>query len=130
MVQNLKRWWPSIVMMALIFAFSARPSDDLPDFGLWDTLVKKSGHVLGYGLLALSYWRALFFRRERGWLAWLLTVLYALSDEFHQSFVAGRHASLLDVFLFDNLGALLGMGMFHLIKRKAKAKMSPSQPGW
>ncbi|MGC8856094.1 MAG: VanZ family protein [Anaerolineae bacterium] len=130
MLQSLKKWWPSIVMMALIFAFSARPSEELPDFGCWDTLFKKSGHVLGYGLLALSYWSALSFRRERGGLAWLLTVLYALSDEFHQSFVAGRHASLLDVFLFDNLGALLAIGAFRFFKRKAKAKMSPSQPEW
>jgi len=130
MWQKLKKWWPAIVMMALIFVFSSRPSDDLPDFGLWDLLFKKGGHVLGYGLLALSYWRGLSFRRERAWLAWLLTLLYALSDEFHQSFVAGRHASLLDVFLFDNLGALLAMISFRFFKKKAKARMESSQPRW
>ena len=42
-------------------------------------------------------------------MAWLLTILYALTDEYHQSFVAGRHPSIWDVLVFDNLGALLAL---------------------
>ncbi|MBI1854398.1 MAG: VanZ family protein, partial [Chloroflexi bacterium] len=33
----------------------------------------------------------------------------ALTDEFHQSFVAGRHPSMVDVFLFDGGGAMLAL---------------------
>ena len=72
-------------------------------------LVKKSGHVAGYALLAICNWRGLEWKRDRRWLAWLLAVAYAATDELHQSFVPGRHPSVWDVMVFDNLGALLGL---------------------
>lgn len=65
--------------------------------------------MVGYGLLALSYWHALHFKTEKRWLAWLLTFAYALTDEFHQSFVPGRFASIWDVIIFDNLGGLISL---------------------
>jgi hypothetical protein len=49
----LWRWGAALLMMAAIFGFSSIPSAEMPDFGLLDTLVKKGGHALGYGLLAL-----------------------------------------------------------------------------
>ena len=91
--------------MCVIFVFSAQTASDLPDFRWADRLVKKGGHMLGYAVLGLSYWRAFQFRDRKQWLAWLLTILYAATDELHQSFVPGRHASLWDVLIFDNLGA-------------------------
>lgn len=101
------RWLPALMLMIAIFAFSSRTSNELPNFGGWDYLVKKSAHGIGYGLLALSYLRALPNRNYK--LAWLLAVLYSLTDEFHQSFVPGRRASLIDVFVFDNLGAIIAL---------------------
>jgi VanZ family protein len=94
-------------MMAVIFAFSSRASNELPNFGSWDYLVKKAAHGLGYGLLALAYWRGLGFRHNGHWVAWLMALAYSATDEFHQSFVPGRHPSVTDVLVFDNLGALL-----------------------
>mgnify|MGYP000214777858 CR=1 FL=1 len=35
--------------------------------------------------------------KNKRWLVWVLVILFALSDEFHQSFVAGRHSSIWDV---------------------------------
>jgi VanZ family protein len=104
--------------MAVIFTFSSIPSQELPNFGFWDTLVKKGGHVLGYGLLALCYWSAMKWERKRAWLAFLFAALYALSDEFHQSFVPGRHASWLDALVIDNSGAMLGLLATWLVKKK------------
>ena len=108
-IRIVPRWLPALAVMAVIFLFSAQPSRALPDFGWADRLMKKGGHMAGYGLLALSFWHALGWRSDRGWLAWLLTVLYAVTDEFHQSFVAGRHPSPWDVAVFDNLGALVAL---------------------
>ena len=110
LIRALGRWCPALLMMAVIFAFSSRPSDELPSFYLFDYLVKKSGHMIGYGLLALSYLYA--FNRRDGksfYIAWLLAVLYAFTDEYHQSFVAGRNSSIWDVMLFDNFGAILAL---------------------
>ena len=105
----IRHWGPAVLMMAVIFAFSSRASAELPNFGNWDYYVKKGGHALGYGLLALVYWRGLGLERGKKWFAWGLAICYAITDEIHQSFVPGRHPSLVDVFLFDNLGAILGL---------------------
>ncbi len=99
------RWGPAVLWMAAIFAASATPSMDLPTFGTWDTIVKKGGHFLAYALLAILFRRALGWQERPPAAAWLLAVLYALVDEFHQSFVPGRHPSLVDALGFDAGGA-------------------------
>jgi VanZ family protein len=101
------RWLPAIALMIVIFLFSSRPSNELPNFGAWDYFVKKSAHAAGYGLLALSYLHAL--PKRNYWLAWLLALLYSATDEFHQSFVPGRRPSIADVLVFDNFGALAAL---------------------
>lgn len=103
------RWLPAIIMMGLIFMFSSLPNSRVPYFGQWDVLIKKGGHALGFGMLGLAYAYALPTRLSR-WHRWLLSllmvVLFALSDEFHQSFVEGRNSSLVDV-LIDTTGAVI-----------------------
>ena len=44
-------------------------------------------------------------------MALILTCSYGIIDEFHQSFVPGRYASVLDV-LLNVLGALLGAAIY------------------
>jgi VanZ family protein len=101
-------------MMVVIFAASSFPSADLPRFGWWDVIVKKGGHLLGYGLLALAYLRGLSYGvRITGrhvMLAVCLAGLYGATDEFHQLFVPGRGAMLTDV-LIDTVGAVFGAGV-------------------
>jgi len=96
-------------MMLIIFMFSSRPSTELPNFEDWDYFVKKGAHTLGYGLLALAYWRGLNLEPGKRQLAWGLAICYAITDEIHQIFVPGRHPSLFDILFFDNLGAMLGL---------------------
>lgn len=120
------KWLPALILMLAIFGFSARPLSELPNFSWADAIVKKGGHMIGYGLLAFLYWRALDFRRGRGWLAWLLAVLYAVTDEFHQSFVPGRHPSVWDILLFDNAGALIALWFANLFRnRKRPGSVQP-----
>ena len=95
--------------MMIIFILSSQPSNELPNFDWADTIIKKGGHVIGYAILTLSYWYAFRLQENKRWLAWLLAVLYALTDEFHQSFVPGRHSSIWDVLIFDNLGAMTSL---------------------
>jgi len=96
-------------MMSVIFLFSSQSASHLPDFGGPDSFIKKSGHVIGYAILAFLYWRAMEFGKDKRWIAWLLALLFAMTDEFHQSFVSGRHPTIWDVILFDNLGALISL---------------------
>ncbi len=118
MLTSFKRWIPALIVMAVIFLFSSRPANELPYFDWADQLVKKSGHAVGYGLLAYSYLRALGENKNGYRLAWIFSILYAITDEIHQSFVPGRHPSPIDVMLFDNLGALFALTLAYLQRRK------------
>ncbi len=111
----MARWGPAGLAMVTIFLFSARPSTELPDLGHWDYFVKKGGHLLGYALLALAYWRGLNLEPGKRWFAWGLAICYAITDELHQGFVPGRHPSLFDILFFDNLGAVLGLVLWESI---------------
>jgi len=124
MLKNpLLRWLPSVLIMAVIFWLSSTPAAKLPSFGLLDFIVKKGGHMLGYGLLACAYWFGLRLEKRRWWLALLLAILYAISDEFHQSFVPGRHPSWVDVFGFDAGGALIALSLLQLWLRSRRLRL-------
>jgi len=99
------------MMMLAIFSLSSLPNDLLPYFGHYDLLVKKTAHAIGYAMLAAAYYFALPSRLHplyRGLLSFLMAVLFAMSDEFHQSFVRGRHPALRDVGI-DSFGAALAL---------------------
>ena len=101
-------------MMLVIFAFSSIPSKMMPKFPWDDLIVKKGGHMLGYGLLALSYSYGLRWDKKRLCLAWLLAILFAITDEFHQSFVPGRNPSIVDVGI-DSTGAGLALFILYIL---------------
>jgi len=119
-VQIFLRCLPALFMMLLIFLLSAQPSSQLPNFDWADRLVKKGGHAVGYAILALLYWRAFDFKDEKRWVAWLLALLYAVTDEFHQSFVPGRHPAILDVLIFDNFGALISLWLVNRYRKQKR----------
>lgn len=109
-----RHWVPAFVMMVVIFVASSIPREELPIFGLWDLLVKKGGHMVGYGLLAVAYLHGLT-NGQRASSAQIMSAIllaggYGATDEFHQLFVAGRSATVIDV-LIDTLGAVLGIGI-------------------
>lgn len=102
------RWLPAIAWMGLIFFLSSR--GDLPRAKeAWlELLWKKGAHLIAYAILVLLYERALALPRRGKWLALGLAVLYAISDEYHQSFTPGRTPSVRDV-LIDTAGGLFGL---------------------
>jgi VanZ family protein len=108
---SLLRWLPAFAMMGAIFALSSLTPERIPFFGEYDLLIKKGAHATGYAMLAAAYFFALPSRLSpiyRGVLSFLMAVLFAMSDEFHQSFVRGRHSALRDVGI-DSLGAALAL---------------------
>ena len=131
-----RAWLPVLVWMLVIFtgstnAGSAENSSRFiapvlrwlkPDIseaavGAIILAIRKTALVAEYAILAALLWRALRAHgrgETRAWswrqavLALLLSALYAASDEFHQSFVKSREASVMDVGL-DTAGASLGL---------------------
>ncbi len=126
MLRRLKRhgllyyWLPVLLWMGLIFALSSQPSLPSHPNGLIDFVLKKGSHMAEYGILVFLLWRALSQESRRRSIkkgarastpyasAFVLTLLYALSDEYHQTFVAGRNGRLGDVGV-DALGAMLAL---------------------
>lgn len=107
----IQSWLPPLAWMAVIFIFSAQPT--LPSApGRWDLLLKKGMHLLAYAVLTGLYLRALRGSGCHGararYLSAGLALLYALSDEYHQTFVPGRNGNLTDV-VVDALGIGLVM---------------------
>jgi VanZ family protein len=98
------------VWAAVIFALSATPNLRVAQADDLDFILRKAGHMAAFGILTVLLWRALTLAAVRRAMAWslLLTVSYAASDEFHQSFTAGRHASPVDVGI-DSAGAAIAL---------------------
>ena len=93
-MEPVTRYGPPLAVMALIFALSATP-DLSSGLGAWDMLLRKLAHITIFGVLWLTLARATWWRRPI--LASVIAILYAISDEVHQSFVDGRHGSPVDV---------------------------------
>jgi VanZ family protein len=103
MASEGSEWLPVVVWAGVIFAFSSIPS--LSTYlGIWDLILRKGAHMTEYAILAALLRRA---TGSYGW-AFVLAVAYAASDEFHQTFVRGRHDSPIDAGI-DAIGATIGL---------------------
>jgi len=116
--------------MAFIFYWSSQSA--LPGFSqsFLDLLLKKGAHIAVFAVLALLAYRAA--RHDLAVPTALLTaglvaIGYGALDEFHQLFVAGRNASLLDV-LIDAVGALLALNILHRTRRNLFAPIPAPPP--
>jgi VanZ family protein len=122
----LRAWWPAAVWVCLIafestdFFSSENTSSmlyslwthlfgsvDLHFFVVFHHYLRKTGHVVGYGMLSLLLlrgWRATFGRipallLRATLLAWLGTLSVAALDEWHQSYIPSRTGTVWDVLL-------------------------------
>lgn len=109
-------WLPLVAWMGVIYYLSAQPHLPNPQTGFWGELLSSGAHVAIFGVLAILWVRALGARPRSAWLALGLTMLYALTDEFHQSFVPGRCPDPWDL-VCDGLGALLGLAAWFAWRR-------------
>jgi VanZ family protein len=114
--------------MALIFYLSSIPGEQLGPDTLVVNVIKKLGHMFIFGVLAVLYLYALKGKKilpeTQGafyLLSLFLTSLYAISDEYHQSFTPGRHSSGKDV-LIDIGGALTALVLLHVLNTREKRK--------
>lgn len=138
----IKYWLPLLVCMFMIFGASTslgRPENTsrfIVPFLLWlnpnmtpatidkvHYAIRKLAHFSEYGVLGLLLWRLVNFKLAptayRSWnfaITLLFAALYASSDEFHQSFVPGRHPSVYDV-LLDTCGAGFALAVIWTVRR-------------
>ncbi|MGZ4315282.1 MAG: VanZ family protein [Gaiellaceae bacterium] len=103
MTRLLTVWLPVLIWAAVIFTLSSIPSLST-GLGTWDTILRKGAHLTEYAVLGGLLYRAL----GREPLALAVGIAYAATDELHQYFVRGRHASPVDVAI-DAVGVAAGM---------------------
>jgi VanZ family protein len=108
--------------MALIFALSATP-DLNSGLGAWDLVLRKIAHVTIFALLWLTLARATGWRRPVA--ATVAALLYASSDELHQTFVDGRHGTPVDVAI-----DAIGIGIAALAWALAARRRGRPGPPW
>lgn len=130
----VSNWMPAIAWMVLIFlgstdVLSAEQTSRfivpllrwLDPHISWAAInaihaaIRKLGHVTEYGILAVLLWRALRGGKNLGarlsllfTAVWFACAIFAVSDEFHQSFIPSRTPAIHDV-VIDICGALLGL---------------------
>lgn len=101
------RFGPPLALMGLIFLLSAQPHLST-GLGVWDLILRKAAHMTEYGLLWFLWFRALGYRRPA--VAVIIAVAYAATDELHQTHVAGRHGTPVDV-LIDSAGIAIAIAV-------------------
>jgi VanZ family protein len=105
-------WVPVILWAGIIFSLSSIPN---LNSGLsQDLLLRKLAHITEYFILAILIYRTLLnlfaWKKSRILLSvTMLCVLYAISDEAHQFFVAGRTAAVRDI-VIDCIGIFIFLG--------------------
>jgi VanZ family protein len=119
---RLGLWLPPLLLMGVIFLLSAQPSLN-SGLGLVDHIGRKIVHFGEYGLLCFLWWRPLRTvtnRRRAVLLALVIASAYAATDEFHQTFVEGRHGTPVD-WLIDSAGAALVASRLWRVEERAAA---------
>jgi VanZ family protein len=122
---RVARWLAVAGWMGMIFFFSSQSQLPSPPDPLANLIFKKGSHFVVYAVLAVLFSRALPPGRGAWALSWVLTVLYAASDEWHQSFVPGRHPQGTDI-LIDAAGAATGLLILWWRQRRLEGKVAGS----
>jgi|SRR5215831_2636330 VanZ family protein len=114
----------SIVLPILKWLF---PSASRQSLATAHFLIRKAGHLTEYAILASLAARAFrhswhqALRSHWFWLSLLFAIAYSLSDEFHQSFIPSRTASIYDC-MIDTTGGLIGLAIVGWWNRRRTEK--------
>ena len=121
----IRYWLPLLIYMGLIVYLSSlsQPPETLMEVIDWGP-IDKVFHLVEFTILGVLLARALSYSLRRilptsTWIiAFAVAVLFGVSDEWHQSFVIGRHSTVSDL-IVDIIGSALGVGIVYLrAKRK------------
>lgn len=109
----LMLWLPVMIWAGIIFWLSGIPHLKT-SLGWGDVVLRKIAHLAEYGILSIFLFRAFegtistLSPVNIAWITIFLSLGYAVSDEFHQSFVSGRNGSPIDVSI-DFIGSIIAV---------------------
>ena len=128
-MRRLVPWLPVVLLGIVLFWASSADNLRFEQDELADTLIRKTGHVIVYGIGTLLLWSALrqTTRLRRAW-AWAAAIALAFgaTDEVHQVFTRGREPTIRDVFI-----DAIGVGVAVLAGRwwLSRQGLDPDAPG-
>ncbi len=123
---------PPILWMGLIYFLSSFHKIQMTEVGWANFVTRKSAHFGEYAILCLLYFRAFrkstkLSRAKAGIFSFILTLAYAYTDEYHQTFVPGRTGRSFDIGV-DSLGAFAGLifswKLVNLLPKRVRKELS------
>lgn len=102
---------------SVIFWFSNHAKISTVESYAVDFFFKKTAHLVEYAILTVLIFRA----TKNIKLSIILSILYAASDEFHQSFIPGREPRVRDV-IIDATGSIIGVVLWSKLYLKTKTR--------
>lgn len=75
-------------------------------------VVRKTAHVLLFGILAIAAQRAMMSIKFSYRYAWIFATVFGALDEFHQMLVPDRTSSIVDIAI-DSLGAFIALFLLY-----------------
>ena len=123
LIEFIKFWFPVFVYSGIIFCVSSLPSSRLPTPIGYDKILHlveyiPFGFLLAWALRNTNYGLS---GNTLISLVLLFSLLYGVSDEYHQSFVPGRDSNWVDV-VADSIGGVIGGLIYFRLKRERRAK--------
>ena len=88
---------------------------NISDINTLSFIIRKLAHFTEYLILGLFVYNMIKNCNQKTYIAILICILYALSDEIHQIFVPGREFKLLDITI-DSIGSITGIFIFRVIQ--------------
>jgi len=120
-LRRLDPWLPPFLLMGAIYYLSAQP-DLNSGLGIVDLIGRKFVHAALYALLWFLWWRLLrtaVTEERAAAAAFAVAVGYAATDEYHQTFIQGRHGAIQDVAI-DAAGAALAIAAWLVLRRRTR----------
>lgn len=143
-VKKYMSWIPAILWMGVIFYLSSQTGlvsgrlsggilmrfleglkGFLPgvmersfDVDWWHVVIRKNAHLMAYLILGVLVTLPMLRANKKQAFLWafIICVVFAISDEVHQLFVPGRSGQFKDVCI-DSFGAMIGVGLIRFSNR-------------
>jgi VanZ family protein len=118
-IKMINAWVPVLFWMVIIFYFSSHKRIGIIQTFVFDFIIFKTLHIIEYAILYYLVYRSYNIILGKNLksvytiYAFLISLIYAITDEIHQTFIPTREGRLRDVFI-DMMG--IG-GMMMIINR-------------
>jgi hypothetical protein len=116
--QKYEKYISLVLWLVAIYFLSSKSLEIFAATDIWAFIIRKLAHMFEFAVLTYLIFRILS-QTEKRHVSWNLfwsfafTVMYAISDEYHQSFITGRTGTYRDV-IIDSVGGVIALWLIYL----------------